>query len=349
MPYTLWPPAVTGDLARVRAAVGALPAVPAGARGQVVVARRTTAWPERRGAILAPCASRLPPRPGPTPGYTHGHHESVLRSHRWRTAANSAAYLLPHLGPGITLLDVGCGPGTITVDLARRVAPGAVVGVDRSGRSGPGPRATRRASTVEFGVGDVYALAFDDVLRRRARPPGAPAPRGPGRGPAGDAAGVPARRLRRRPRRRLRGDDLVPALPGLDEWLALYRRASPGQQRGAGRGPQRCSPGRTGRARRGRGDGVGVVLHGSGRRMVGRLVGGPDHTSSIGPGRSSGVADQAAPRPDRRGVAVVGGPPRRVVHDHLGGDPLPRPRFEAVAHPVSFPACRSTECWATMS
>ncbi|UKZ58752.1 uncharacterized protein TrAtP1_000077 [Trichoderma atroviride] len=27
--------------------------------------------------------------------YTHGHHASVLRSHTWRTAANSAAYLLP--------------------------------------------------------------------------------------------------------------------------------------------------------------------------------------------------------------------------------------------------------------
>ena len=64
--------------------------------------------------------------------YTHGHHESVLRSHRWRDAENSAAYLLPHLAPGMSLLDVGCGPGTITIDLARRVAPGRVVGIDRS-------------------------------------------------------------------------------------------------------------------------------------------------------------------------------------------------------------------------
>jgi SAM-dependent methyltransferase len=62
--------------------------------------------------------------------YTHGHHESVLRSHRWRTAENSAAYLLPHLRPGISLLDVGCGPGTITRDLATRLAPGRVVGID---------------------------------------------------------------------------------------------------------------------------------------------------------------------------------------------------------------------------
>src|SRR5260370_21529114 len=64
--------------------------------------------------------------------YTHGHHESVLRSHRWRTAANSAAYLLDRLVPATDVLDVGCGPGTITIDFARRVAPGRVVGVDRA-------------------------------------------------------------------------------------------------------------------------------------------------------------------------------------------------------------------------
>ncbi|HEY4795517.1 MAG TPA: SAM-dependent methyltransferase, partial [Mycobacterium sp.] len=43
--------------------------------------------------------------------YTHGHHESVLRGHRVRTAENSAGYLLPHLRPGLSVLDVGCGPG----------------------------------------------------------------------------------------------------------------------------------------------------------------------------------------------------------------------------------------------
>ncbi len=62
--------------------------------------------------------------------YTHGHQDAVLRAHRRRTAANSAAYLLPALRPGLRLLDVGCGPGTLTVDLARRVAPGQVVGID---------------------------------------------------------------------------------------------------------------------------------------------------------------------------------------------------------------------------
>ena len=97
--------------------------------------------------------------------YTHGHHESVLRSHRWRTAANSAAYLLPHLEPGMSLLDVGCGPGTITIDLAARVAPGKVVGIDRSADViAEADRLAKEpaAGNVEFRTGDVYALGFDD-------------------------------------------------------------------------------------------------------------------------------------------------------------------------------------------
>jgi ubiquinone/menaquinone biosynthesis C-methylase UbiE len=97
--------------------------------------------------------------------YTHGHHESVLRSHQWRTAENSAAYLLPHLVAGQRLLDVGCGPGTITVDLAERVAPGAVTGIDREAavvvQADELGRA-RGATNVTFGTGDVYALELDD-------------------------------------------------------------------------------------------------------------------------------------------------------------------------------------------
>jgi SAM-dependent methyltransferase len=68
--------------------------------------------------------------PRETDTYTHGHQDAVLRSHRWRTAENSASYLLPHLHAGDRLLDVGCGPGTLTVDLARVVSPGEVLGID---------------------------------------------------------------------------------------------------------------------------------------------------------------------------------------------------------------------------
>ena len=98
--------------------------------------------------------------------YTHGHHEPVLRSHRWRTAENSAGYLLPLLAPGLRLLDVGCGPGTITLDLAARVAPGATVGVDREAAVIAEARTlleSRPIAPVEFRTADAYALGFDDA------------------------------------------------------------------------------------------------------------------------------------------------------------------------------------------
>jgi SAM-dependent methyltransferase len=97
--------------------------------------------------------------------YMHGHHESVLRSHRWRTAENSAAYVLPLLAPGQSLLDIGCGPGTITADLAARVAPGRVIGIDRAEEPLTAARAlaTERGLTnVTFAVGDAYQMQFPD-------------------------------------------------------------------------------------------------------------------------------------------------------------------------------------------
>lgn len=86
--------------------------------------------------------------------YTHGHSEPVLRSHRWRTAENSCAYLLPHLRPDMTLLDVGCGPGSITADLAGRVA--SAVGVDRSADAVAAAQADHPG--IEFRVADLFDL-----------------------------------------------------------------------------------------------------------------------------------------------------------------------------------------------
>ncbi|MFZ0171699.1 MAG: methyltransferase domain-containing protein [Acidimicrobiales bacterium] len=89
-----------------------------------------------------------------------------MRSHRSRTAANSAAYLLPRLRPGLELLDVGCGPGTITRDLARLVAPGAVVAIDAATDILDEARATCAeggVDNVEFHQADAEALPFADA------------------------------------------------------------------------------------------------------------------------------------------------------------------------------------------
>jgi SAM-dependent methyltransferase len=97
--------------------------------------------------------------------YSHGHHDSVLRSHRWRTAENSAGYLLPHLRPDARLLDVGVGPGTITLDLAARLPAGQVVGVDNVVTAVEATRALvarAGAENVQVEVADVYALDLAD-------------------------------------------------------------------------------------------------------------------------------------------------------------------------------------------
>ncbi len=162
--------------------------------------------------------------------YIHGHHDSVLRSHRWRTVDNSAAYLIPLLRPGQLVLDVGCGPGTITADLAQRVAPGRVMGVDND--SAPLAEARDAAQrdhvyNVSFGLADVYNMDYPDatfdvvhahqVLQHLAEPVAA------------------LREMRRvcKPGGVVAARDAdyaamtwYPPQPGLDRWLDLYHRVA---------------------------------------------------------------------------------------------------------------------------
>lgn len=98
--------------------------------------------------------------------YTHGHERAVLASHGARTAANSAAYLIPHLAPGMSVLDVGCGPGTITLDLAELVAPGRVVGLEKVEAPLVAARSAASArddQTTTFTLGDAQHLPFADA------------------------------------------------------------------------------------------------------------------------------------------------------------------------------------------
>jgi ubiquinone/menaquinone biosynthesis C-methylase UbiE len=163
-------------------------------------------------------------------GYLHGHHESVLRSHRWRTAENSAAYLLAHLRPGQSVLDIGCGPGTITVDIAARVAPGHVTAVDVSEEVLDSARAearTRGLSNVSFATADVHALEFSDaafdvvhahqVLQHVADPVQALREMRRVSMPGGTVAARDADYA---------GFIWFPQSPALDRWRALYERAA---------------------------------------------------------------------------------------------------------------------------
>ncbi|MGC8918109.1 methyltransferase domain-containing protein [Streptomyces sp. PG2] len=169
-------------------------------------------------------------KPRETAVYTHGHHESVLRSHTWRTAANSAGYLLGSLKPHMKVLDIGCGPGTITADLAELVPDGHVTGVDRAPEILEQARTTaagRGLTNIDFAVADVHALEYPDdtfcvvhahqVLQHVGDPVQALREMVRVTRPGGFVA--------------VRDSDYAamtwyPPVPGLDDWLDLYRRVA---------------------------------------------------------------------------------------------------------------------------
>lgn len=166
-------------------------------------------------------------RPG-AETYPHGHHASVVAAHGARTAATSCGYLLEHLSPGTSLLDVGFGPGSITADLAAIVAPAPVVGLE----SASGAVDLARALMAERGVdnvtlreGSVYELPFEDgsfdvvhchqVLQYLSDPPAA------------------LREMARVARRVVAAREVdyatmhwAPLNPGMEDWLESYRSAA---------------------------------------------------------------------------------------------------------------------------
>ncbi|SNX87141.1 related to menaquinone biosynthesis methyltransferase ubiE [Melanopsichium pennsylvanicum] len=108
--------------------------------------------------------------------YTQGYSEAVLKSHSARTAENSAAFLLPYLRPNFQILDIGCGPGTITTSLASYIPDGCIIGTDYSAqvvakaqkrlnqlRTGTLPNADRTvADRVTFQIASVLELPYLD-------------------------------------------------------------------------------------------------------------------------------------------------------------------------------------------
>jgi ubiquinone/menaquinone biosynthesis C-methylase UbiE len=98
--------------------------------------------------------------------YTIGYGEAADRWMRQRTAAVDAGFFLPHLRRGARVLDVGCGPGSITIGLAETVAPGEVIGVDAEPLQIERARALsegRSLANVRFEVANVYDLPYADA------------------------------------------------------------------------------------------------------------------------------------------------------------------------------------------
>ena len=100
-----------------------------------------------------------------TPSYTMGYSEEFRQMLDQPSAETHASYLLPHLKPGHRVLDFGCGPGTISVGLARTVDPGEVHGIDMEESQIALARAAAEAgghANATFHVGDVTKLPFED-------------------------------------------------------------------------------------------------------------------------------------------------------------------------------------------
>ena len=97
--------------------------------------------------------------------YTMGYSEEFRQLLERRSAETHARYLLPHLKPGMKVLDFGCGPGTVSVGLAKAIEPGELHGVDVKESEIDLARSAAAAgghANATFHVGDVTALPFED-------------------------------------------------------------------------------------------------------------------------------------------------------------------------------------------
>ncbi|MQA15638.1 MAG: methyltransferase domain-containing protein [Pseudonocardiaceae bacterium] len=97
--------------------------------------------------------------------YTPGDMASAVAVMADRRVETHGRFFLPHLRPGQAVLDVGCGPGTITVGLAAAVAPGPVLGVDAGAHQlDQGRRLAAQVgmTNVAFEAASCYELPWPD-------------------------------------------------------------------------------------------------------------------------------------------------------------------------------------------
>jgi len=98
--------------------------------------------------------------------YPFGYNPAAVGMMQTRTAAACAGLFLKYASPGMRVLDVGCGPGSITVGLAEELAPGKVTGIDieESQISIAEELANNKGQrTCDFQVASIYDLPFEDA------------------------------------------------------------------------------------------------------------------------------------------------------------------------------------------
>jgi len=100
-----------------------------------------------------------------TDKYALGYSEEWLELMERRSASLEAGHVVNFVKPDSRILDVGCGPGSITIDLAELVSDGHVTGLDISDGQFERARALakeRGLENVTFQMGDAYELPFED-------------------------------------------------------------------------------------------------------------------------------------------------------------------------------------------
>src|SRR4051794_28248647 len=94
-----------------------------------------------------------------------GEDPSVTKLYGERTVATSCQYFIKYVTKTSNILDVGCGPGVITADLAKIASEGKTIGIDNSGGIIAEASTSFPPSAVPnltFTVGDAMKLDFPD-------------------------------------------------------------------------------------------------------------------------------------------------------------------------------------------
>lgn len=101
----------------------------------------------------------------PPESYTPGHTENATDFMAARSVCSHGQFFAPHLTSGVSVLDCGCGPGSITFDIAARVAPGHVTGIDFGASQVERAKqiaVDKRVQNATFQSADCYELPFAD-------------------------------------------------------------------------------------------------------------------------------------------------------------------------------------------